>query len=172
MYRETVKQREKVILIGAGIMVAYAVYALFLSGPPQSIPGDPGKQLEAAQNFIMEISTLLAKNDTSEADTYVITRAAAEWEKEPFLVSVDAIEMGQTATQAEPEARVDPFLYTGYLQAGDKTLAVINGMEYETGEVLDPGGYTIRDISFTQVIIEKSDDKTTIMLPMAETDME
>lgn len=148
----------------------YAVYALFLSGPPQVTSGNPEKRLEDARTFVLDVSALLAKDDTSETDTYIITRAAAEWGKEPFLISEQPIETGTSRTEADMQVQVVPFSYTGYLKAGHKTLAVINGMEYEIGEILDPGEYRIKDISLAQVIIEKSDDRTTIMLPMEETD--
>ena len=120
---------------------------------------------------MLDISSRLAKDDTSRIDTYIITRAATEWDRKPFLVSKQPLETGTSPVEADGQDQAVPFSYTGYIKAGDKTLAVISGMEYEIGEILEPGEYLIKDISLAQVIIEKSDDKTAVILPMAETDM-
>jgi hypothetical protein len=164
-----VKQREKVILIIAFAAVVYAVYALFLSGSPQPSYSSPEGQLETARTFASDMSTAMIKDDTSSADTYVITKAATEWAREPFLVSEKPIKSRTVQAETDEESHEVPFLFTGYLRAGDKTLAVINGMEYEIGETLDPGGFTVRNISRTQVFIENSLDGTTTVLSMDET---
>ena len=163
------KQREKIILIAALLAITYAVYVLFLSGPPMPMSISSGKQLEDARTFALDISSRIVEDDTSRIDTYIITRAATEWDKKPFLVSKQPLETGESPREADGQGQAVPFSYTGYIEAGDKTLAVISGMEYEMGEILDPGEYLIKDISLTQVIIERSDDKTTIILPMSET---
>ena len=60
-------------------------------------------------------------------------------------------------------------LYTGFLEMGDKRLAIINGTEYETGEKLEPGGFVIQSIRPNQVVISPEDRKTkTMILPLEE----
>ena len=60
-------------------------------------------------------------------------------------------------------------LYTGYLRMGDKRLAIINGMEYEAGDILEPDGFIIRSISPRRVVIAPPGaKKNTIILPMEE----
>jgi hypothetical protein len=62
-------------------------------------------------------------------------------------------------------------MYTGFLRMGDKRLAIINGMEYEVGEILEPGGFTIRSISPSRVVIAPPGrKKKTLILPMEETE--
>ena len=48
------------------------------------------------------------------------------------------------------DARVQ---YTGFLQMGDTRLAIINGMEYEAGDQLEPGGFIIRRILPNHVVV-------------------
>jgi hypothetical protein len=166
-----VKQREKVILIAALVAMIYAAYVLFFSAAPLLTVGNPEKQLKDVRAFALDISTRLAKGDTSSTDIYIVTRAATEWDKKPFLISEHPIDTGRPTAEADVPGQTVPFTYTGYLKVGDKILAVISGMEYEIGETLDSGGYRIRDISMAHVIIEKSDDKTILMLAMEETSM-
>ena len=54
---------------------------------------------------------------------------------------------------------------------GDKRLAIINGMEYETGDILESGGGIIRKIFPDHVVISpRGGNKKTMTLPMEETD--
>jgi hypothetical protein len=62
-------------------------------------------------------------------------------------------------------------IYTGFLRMDDKRLAIINGMEYEVGDSLEPGGFVIRSISAGRVVIAPpGKKKKTITLPMEETE--
>jgi len=163
------KPREKIIIISAvASMIAYLVYALLPGGTTRLPTENEAQQLEATHAFVPDMSKILTQDDTLKADTYILTQAATEWRQKPFLVSEKPIEAdGSPASTAESTETI-PFRYTGYLEAGDKKLAVINGMEYEVGEGLAPGGYVVKDISLAQVIVEKSDDRTAIMLPLDE----
>jgi hypothetical protein len=54
---------------------------------------------------------------------------------------------------------------------GDKRLAIINGMEYETGDILEPDGFIIRNITPSRVVIAPAGKKKkTLILPMEETE--
>ena len=58
--------------------------------------------------------------------------------------------------------------YTGFLQVEDSLLAVVNGMEYETGEQLNQAGYYIKSISPAKVVIGIANNSKTIILPLDE----
>jgi len=162
------KQREKAILLIAAAAVAYAVYVLFLSGPPKVASIDREQELEAARTFVLDTSKILAADKAAIRDAYIIGRASMAWEEEPFLISELAIEEGASSETEEDQTLTLPFRYTGYISAGNKKLAVINGMEYEIGDVLDPGGHTIVSISPIQTIIETAEEQIPITLPMED----
>jgi hypothetical protein len=62
-------------------------------------------------------------------------------------------------------------IYTGFLRMGEKKLAIINGMEYEAGDILEPDGFIIRSISPSRVVIAPAGKKKkTLTLPMEETE--
>ena len=54
-------------------------------------------------------------------------------------------------------------LYTGYLKAGGRMIAVINGIEYEPGDVIEPGRYVVREITDQQVVIEERGGKALVL---------
>jgi hypothetical protein len=54
---------------------------------------------------------------------------------------------------------------------GDTRLAIINGMEYEAGDQLEPGGFIIRRILPNHVeVVPPGKNKKTMILPMEETE--
>jgi hypothetical protein len=62
-------------------------------------------------------------------------------------------------------------IYSGFLQMGQKRLAIINGMEYETGDRLEPGGFLLKSISPTRVVIAPRGKKSkSISLPMEDSE--
>jgi hypothetical protein len=59
--------------------------------------------------------------------------------------------------------------YSGFLQMGAKRMAIINGMEYEEGEMLPVSGYFIRSITPKSVVIGKIGASISHVLPLDET---
>ena len=52
---------------------------------------------------------------------------------------------------------------------GDKRLAILNGIEYEVGDRLEPGGLIVRNIHPNHVVIGPPDLKSKkVVLPMEE----
>ena len=143
-------KREK-ILIGLVLLAAvYGIYAWFLSSPQQAATLNDDNEQKALNAFIIKVvqktTTGLSKNQA-----YVLQKAEAKWKRDP-LIQIEP------KTPEEEEDRQQPVLtskmiYSGFLRMGDKRLAIINGMEYETGDILEPEGFVIRSISSSRVVI-------------------
>jgi hypothetical protein len=55
------------------------------------------------------------------------------------------------------------------MKMGEKTFAIINGLEYAAGDALEQGDYTVRSITPTQVVIVSSrDSKQRFVFPLEE----
>jgi len=161
-------KREK-ILIGLVLLAAvYGIYAWFLSSPQQAATLNDDNEQKALNAFIIKVvqktTTGLSKNQA-----YVLQKAEAKWKRDP-LIQIEP------KTPEEEEDRQQPVLtskmiYSGFLRMGDKRLAIINGMEYETGDILEPGGFVIRSISSSRVVIAAPGrKKKTMILPIEETE--
>ena len=52
---------------------------------------------------------------------------------------------------------------------GDKRFAIINGLEYTTGDELEQGGFVVRSITPSQVVIFSTDrSKKKFVFPLEE----
>ena len=163
-------KREK-ILVGLMLLsVVYGVYILFLSSPQQKAILNVGNDQEALKAFIIKkkkkMSTGLSKNQA-----YVLQKAETKWKQDPLIqIKPEVVEEKEEIPQSEP-VLATKIVYPGFLEMGNKRLAIINGMEYESGDILEPGGYTIRSISASRVVIAFPDrQNTTMNLPMEETE--
>ncbi len=119
----------------------------------------------------------LKEKDLSETDNYLIKQALAKWKREPFVkpqLYVKPVKLEEEDIDQEEEvitAQELNLIYSGYLEAVDKQLAIINGMEYEAGEMLGQEGYFIKSILPARVVIGIIGRKNDIILPIEETDI-
>jgi len=146
------------------LTVVYGVYTVFFEGKrsvePLAAIGS-AKELENLNSFITKIAEA-SKAGISEADKYIIDRAETEWKQDP-LISVNLTNRPESESQKSkevtqvsiPDLKVS---YTGFMKMGDKTFAIINGVEYAAGDPLEQGDYMVRSITPSQVVIVSARD--------------
>lgn len=143
------------------LTVVYGVYAVFfegkIKGGTQEIASiSATKQLEDLNAFITKIAEA-SKAGLSKEDKYIIQLAEAEWKQDP-LISVELKDRPeseiqkakQVTTVSAPDLNIS---YTGFMQMGDKKFAIINGIEYATGDHLEQGDYIVQSITPSRVVI-------------------
>lgn len=157
------------------LTVVYGVYTVFFEKRGSAEPAaaiSSTKELEDLNAFITKIAEA-SKAGLSPADKYIIERAETEWKQDP-LISLNLtnrpeseIEKSKEVTRVSiPDLKVS---YTGYMQMGDKTFAIINGVEYSAGDPLEQGDYIVRSISPSQVVIVSTrDSKQRFVFPLEE----
>ena len=167
--------REKIIVGLMLLTVVYGVYTVFFEGKGSVEPVaamSSTQELENLNTFIAKIIDA-TKASLSEEDLYIIQRAETEWKQDP-LISVNLtnkpeseIEKSKEITKVSiPDLKVS---YTGFMQMGDKMLAIINGMEYSAGDPLEQGDYVVRSITPSQVVIVSTrDSKQRFVFPLEE----
>jgi hypothetical protein len=166
--------REKVIVALAVLAVLYGVYIVFL----EPKPGEPKfakkatlkADLDNLNSFITKIATATTEG-LSEKDSYILRRAENQWFQDPLVrikkPKVSEKESQETVRMAQPQF---PIQYTGFLEMGTMRLAIINGIEYAAGDRLEQGGFIVRSISPTQVVVATDDgSKTMFIVPLQET---
>ncbi|MEJ2099999.1 MAG: general secretion pathway protein GspB [Desulfobacterales bacterium] len=167
--------REKIIVGLMLLTVVYGVYTVFFEGkggvePVAAISST--RDLENLNAFITKVAET-SKAGLTGKDKYIIERAEAKWKQDP-LVSVNLTNMPESEIQKSKEVtRVSiPDLkvsYTGFMQMGDKRLAIINGVEYAAGDELEQGGYMVRSITPSRVVIVSTrDSKQKFIFPLEE----
>ena len=171
-------RREIIIILLMITAVLFGGYSFFFTSPSKTDIEGKGKGLEALNKFIVDVAENLKKKDLSETDKYIIKQALAEWKREPFVkpqLYVKPVELEEEEEDSDEEEEVITaqelnLIYSGYLETVDKQLAIINGMEYEAGEMLGQEGYFIKNILPNRVVIGIMGRKNDIILPIEETD--
>ena len=151
------------------VSVILGGYMMFFESPKKAttFSSAGGRELEVLNTFITKVAEK-AQSGPSKEQAYILNKAQIAWKQDP-LIQLEA-KKADVDTGPEPvlDARVQ---YTGFLQMGDARLAIINGMEYEPGDRLEPGGFIIRRILPNHVVVAPpGKNKKTMILPMEETE--
>ena len=163
-------KREKIILIITGLTILYGGYIFLFTDSSETGRIDPEKKLKELNRFVSDVAKSLSRKDLSGKETYVLDRASARWAKDPFLEKVELSPESRKDIEIETSAIAKSFSYLGYLEMGNRKLAVINGMEYEIGEELGQAGYIVKGIFPTRVVIGPAGENIEITLSLEETE--
>ena len=160
--------REKIIVCLMVLAVVYGVYTLFFAEPREQVVFKSGgdKELEALNKFVNKVAERSTKS-LSKEKAYILQKAQVDWKQDPLiqLLPKDT----EKEEQGPPLVLDSKILYTGFLQMGDKRLAIISGIEYEIGDRLEPDGLIIQNIQPNHVVIASPDKKNKkVILPMEE----
>lgn len=152
------------------LTVVYGLYALFLETPTSTINiSSSDKKLDALYKFISNVAAM-TKDGLSEIDSYIIEHIPAKFTKDPLLNTKNEFKFDEARRVAEETTEQKlGITYSGYLQMGKKSLAIINGLEYETGDRLRQSGYVVGAIYPTRVIILMRGGKQRISIQLRET---
>jgi hypothetical protein len=159
-------QREKIIV---GIMVLTVGYGAIELLLPRAKTGPTATAPQAAESLSVFISKIAdaAKGAASESSALIIRKAEAGWKQDPFMVIRKAAPPPSETRASKEAARAMPNLaYSGFLEIGPKRLAIINGMEYEAGDRVDSGAFSIKTILPNKVIMTSSQGE--LVLPLQE----
>jgi len=150
-------------------VVVYGVYMLFFSGPQKAVivKSTGAKELTTLKAFITQVADK-TKTGFSKKQAYILDKAQAAWKQDPF-VQIQSKKIESEEDVGKSAVLKSDVRYSGFLQMGGKRLAIINGMEYEAGDKLEPGGFIIRSILPNRVVIvPPGKEKKTMILPMEE----
>ena len=163
-------KREKIILIIMALTIVYGFYALFLENPPTrgSALTASGGKLDEFNKFITSVAAL-TKDGLSEEDAYIIDRIPINWTKDPLLNTKQSFDFkSDEKKDAEPVEKLG-ITYSGFLKMGRKSIAIIDGLEYETGEELGESGHIVEQIHANKIVIVTRDGRNKITVPLEET---
>jgi hypothetical protein len=167
--------REKIIVGLMLLSVVYGVYAVFFEGKggTQEITTiSATKQLENLNSFITKVAEA-SKAGLSKEDKYIIQLAEAEWKQDP-LISAELKDRPESEIQKAKKVAPVPIpdfniSYTGFMQMGDIKFAIINGLEYATGDRLEQGDYILHSITSSRVVIVSTGpSKKRYIFPLEE----
>ncbi|MGV8059420.1 MAG: hypothetical protein AB2L12_15565 [Smithellaceae bacterium] len=155
-------KRQIIIIIIAIAVILYGAYAILLSGGVKQKDAKESNPAPGKDSHINSIAGDLIKNPLNVVDAYIVGRAEADWEKNPFWEKGSYREWANrdnAKTKDDPAAKI---IYSGYVDVGKKKMAVINGVEYSVGEKLEIDGYVLKKITAAKVVISNKNTGTQL----------
>lgn len=160
------EKRQKILLGLLGLTIAVALYMQFAAPvPPAGPPAGPAQQAPgAAAPGVPGLDQVRL----SAADAYRLELLAQNATGNPFYGGQGIL------TAEEPGGQGEGPVYSGFIQAGKKVFAVLDGIEYAAGDELADGGYRVKSIDKTLVVLERTDGstgrKTSRSVPLVESE--
>ena len=153
-------KQEKIMVVIAGLAIIFGIYHFFIASPVKHIRIETGEKMLALSKLAEDMAVELKEGDLTEAESYILAQADTEWTKDPFYEGRVSLKPGPGGTVIQAE-KVE-FSYTGYVELGKKRLAVINGLDYQTGESLESGEYIVQNIYPDRVVIKPKGKRKAI----------
>jgi phosphatidylserine decarboxylase len=154
-------KREKIII---GVMLFSILFALvyFLTPSLTGREEKTGDQYSGSEKIIQEIGAELKKVAASPNENYIITRAEAAWAKDPFYRKIQPAPVKAAAGSQE-------IVYSGFVDMGEKKLAVVNGSTYQVGDKLDFGGsFYLKSVEPSRVVIVDKQNQRNIVIKLKD----
>lgn len=156
--------RQIIIIAVAVLFVFYAIYELVLVGGVAK-KVETGIRPGARESFVTGLNKDLTKYAIAKTESYIIERAQMNWNKNPFWDRSAYREYVGQETSGDRAAKI---VYSGYVDAGKKKLAIINGWEYEAGDSLDIKGYVLKSVAPSRVLILNRNTGSDFYVPIQE----
>lgn len=153
------KKRQVILIIGVVLAVLYGLSNIIMS-KKKTIDIGPQMHAKELNSFIEQANTEVIRHAPLPFDTYVIKRAKEKWGESPFVWVKGNSKKGETAA--------DFFTYTGFVDFGDSKAAIINDVQYKTGEALEKEGFIVKKILSDSVIIKNIRENTEFIIPLVE----
>jgi hypothetical protein len=169
-------KREKIIIIGMVLAILYGAYSLLFDSRPDLMEGQTGTEIAPIEQFVIGVTSQLRKADDSARDAFLVNAAKDEWKRDPMVqvarlnaAEAAVVEDAAAETAAPVEVNADGWTYTGFLEMGKRRLAILNGQEYEPGDMLSPDGYYLKGVTARHVVIGRKGAKETVTINLEET---
>ena len=162
--------RQIIILSVMVVAIVYAAYDFFIAPQAKRDMIDVGEKSAKLDAFINEVTTYMPKGSRSAFEIYTVSRAEANWKHDPFYERKSYREWMKVKEPAKTGggAQKISFNYSGYVNMKDKRMAIINGVEYESGDPLEMEGYVLRGIYQNKVVIENVKNKSKFEVLLQE----
>ena len=161
------KKREKILLILTLIVAVYALMDFFILSKTAHRPDTRRSITHTQKNtgeFVTRSMARISKIDQQIKQPRLqtlISKIESDWDHDPF---VQPLKSDPLEVVSSPSLPVSDFVYSGYMSVGDILFAVINGVEYRTGEIMPENGVKVINITPQRVILQRDTEQAVIFL--------
>lgn len=154
MASEPHKKRELIFISLAVVGLVYGAVDYFMRSKIKSTPtGGEGVMAEATFSLISEELNAGASSKHEANAMDILNAVSAVWPENVF-VNVASIEDDEELEKGTPALEDVAIVYSGYMNMGEKLFAVINGIEYRIGDLVE--GFLVKEIDPMEIIMEKN----------------
>ena len=156
------EKREKILVSLMIAALGYGAFELFYSPSPRETATNAVAEVDSARILQESISNTISEAELNDNETYVLNIAASRWVNNPFYewpAGEDTLAVDM------PDEEWEPMHYSGYLEMGRTRMAVINGLEYMTGEVLQGGKFVVLNITPEKVVVQSLKSLSEVTIP-------
>jgi hypothetical protein len=137
-------KREK-ILVGLMILaIAWGAWEVFFSGRHEN--GE--KNFQANNSDPAQTAADISQKTQDLAigghEKYILQLAASKWQRDPFYPLAGQKDYDKKNETSQNHNQT--YYYTGFLEVGKKKMAIINGLEYQPGDEIEPGSAVLLNI--------------------------
>lgn len=140
-------QREKLFVLISVIFISYGLYDFSVKKFSRSSK-TPSISKDSLNEFIEKMDKDLKTGELGSYDLFLLSNINDSAWSNPFH------QPSAAASNLPLQSEILP-VYSGYIFMGTRYIAIIDGEEYETGNVLKSGAWMVVDISPKQITIEK-----------------
>ncbi|MCF8113651.1 MAG: general secretion pathway protein GspB [Desulfotignum sp.] len=160
-------RREKILLAVTLLVALYGVLSLMVfssgnKGGNKPVPATGADQRASSR----EVSRLMAKIQDLEIELprkkSLIQKIDSPWAADPFVTPGQEKTQPQAAQMADALSIETELTYSGYIFAGKRAMAMINGTEYSIGDTVLETGYRVVRITPVKVIVKKNQNTAEI----------
>ena len=155
-------KREKVII---GLMLTAVLFGAytFLASPAGDEALNPEKTMDEINNAIVDLAGKINRNSISKTGS-IIEKAKQKWKKDPFVQTLGPLDnLDNEAVDVQASAVPTSIRFTGFIHVGDKMVAIINGLEYEEGDIIGNGGLSVKKISREKVSLRSENGEDRVV---------
>lgn len=157
----SLSKQQVIILLIMVLAILYGAYTFSPLLTKKIVRNITGKE-EDLNTFITGLNNDLSKSYPTMADSYIINSAETEWKRDPFTFRGVSKAKSIAGGSGKKAAASATFNYTGFVETGNKKMAIINGFEYGPGDSLEKEGFVVEQIYPARVIIRNEKKGTTI----------
>jgi hypothetical protein len=160
-------KRQIIILCIAAICVVYALYEYLIASPASKKVITIDKKQEIS-DLVSGLTNDVIKDAEAGMDAYIIARAEADWQKNPFWDRSSYKEWAAIQGAGGGSGSAAKIIYSGYVDAGKMKIAIINGLEYRVGEQLEMEGYVLKRVTPSKVLIVNKNTGSEVEIPIQD----
>lgn len=141
------------------------------SSPPSALAGLLPPGAEAPGPIVEQARKTLAEAVITPSQLYVLDAAVRQAAPNPFHPVAGKGDAPGGPDDKDGKNAAHDIAYTGYVAIGNSVLAILDGLEYRTGETVADTGYVVKSITPGKVVLASPGDVTDREIPYSGDDL-